>query len=169
MLTASLSVSTAVVQVDGSPVRLQLCDTAGQVSLPTPKSARVDPRLGFLQTQQVGPLGSRSILKRLGENKAQRRSRLLPDAVLMGSCVLRRAPLYLHLYRNYIIAPLGYLSGLIKNDKDVVPCAAACRNRVLTEQRGSAGEAPGYPERPFPPSAARHMCGKCLQMLWASY
>lgn len=36
MLTASLSVSTAVVQVDGSPVRLQLCDTAGQVSLPTP-------------------------------------------------------------------------------------------------------------------------------------
>ncbi len=37
MLTAvthflSVSVSTAVVQVDGNPVRLQLCDTAGQVS-----------------------------------------------------------------------------------------------------------------------------------------
>lgn len=31
----SLSVSAAVVQVDGSPVRLQLCDTAGQVSLHT--------------------------------------------------------------------------------------------------------------------------------------
>lgn len=28
----SVCVSTAVVQVDGSPVRLQLCDTAGQVS-----------------------------------------------------------------------------------------------------------------------------------------
>lgn len=30
----SVSVSAAVVQVDGSPVRLQLCDTAGQVSPP---------------------------------------------------------------------------------------------------------------------------------------
>lgn len=31
-LCLSVSVSTAVVQVDGNPVRLQLCDTAGQVS-----------------------------------------------------------------------------------------------------------------------------------------
>lgn len=32
LLSLSVSMSTAVVQVDGNPVRLQLCDTAGQVS-----------------------------------------------------------------------------------------------------------------------------------------
>lgn len=31
VLTFVVFLSTAVVQVDGSPVRLQLCDTAGQV------------------------------------------------------------------------------------------------------------------------------------------
>lgn len=38
----SVSVSAAVVQVDGSPVRLQLCDTAGQVSLPSRRNTCAD-------------------------------------------------------------------------------------------------------------------------------
>lgn len=45
------------------------------------------------------------------------------------------------LYRNYIIAPLSYLSDLIKNDKDVAPYERACCNRVLTEKRGSVPQA----------------------------
>lgn len=65
------------------------------------------------------------------------------------------------LYRNYIIAPLSYLSDLLKNDKDDAPSETACCNRVLTEERGSVAQPSGYPGKSLL-SAACHMCGKCL-------